>query len=73
MDFAHVKGQLTMAQVLDQLGLSARWRGQGPQRRGVCPLHRGDGRGRTFSVNGVGGCAARHPKGTRERSLGTRA
>jgi hypothetical protein len=22
-----------------------------PQRRGPCPLHRGDGRGRTFSVN----------------------
>ena len=23
----------------------------GPQRRGACPLHRGDARGRTFSVN----------------------
>ena len=29
----------------------ARLRGSGPQRRGPCPLHRGDGRGRTFSVN----------------------
>ena len=37
--------------MLDQLGLSARLRGSGPQRRGPCPLHRGDGRGRTFSVN----------------------
>jgi len=51
VDFAHVKGQLSLAQVLDQLGLSTRLRGNGPQRRGACPLHRGDGRGRTFSVN----------------------
>jgi DNA primase len=26
-------------------------RGRGPQRRCACPLHRGDGRGRSFSVN----------------------
>jgi hypothetical protein len=51
VDFAHVKGQLSLAQVLDQLGLSARLRGSGSQRRGACPLHRGDGRGRSFSVN----------------------
>ena len=51
IDFAHLKKQLTMAQVLDQLGLLARLRGSGPQRKGPCPLHRGDGRGRTFSVN----------------------
>jgi DNA primase len=25
--------------------------GRGPQRRGPCPIHRGDGRGRTFSVH----------------------
>jgi hypothetical protein len=37
--------------VLDQLGLSARLRGRGAQQRGACPLHRGDARGRTFSVN----------------------
>ena len=36
---------------LHQLGLSAQLRGRGPQRRGPCPLHRGDARGRTFSVN----------------------
>jgi transposase len=51
VDFAHVQEQLSLAQVLDQLGLSTRLRGNGPQRRGPCPLHRGDGRGRTFSVN----------------------
>jgi hypothetical protein len=51
LDFAHLKRQLPLARVLDQLGLSARLRGTGPQRRGPCPLHRGDARGRTFSVN----------------------
>ena len=51
LDFAHLKGQLSMARVLDQLGLSGRLRGSGPQRRCACPLHRGDARGRTFSVN----------------------
>jgi DNA primase len=51
VDFAHVKAQLSLTQVLDQLGLLPRLRGKGPQRRGPCPLHRGDGRGRTFSVN----------------------
>jgi transposase len=51
VDFVHLKRQLSLAQVLDQLGLSARLRGKGPQRRGPCPLHRGDARGRSFSVN----------------------
>jgi transposase len=51
IDFAHLKRQLSLARVLDQLGLTARLRGHGPQRRGACPLHRGDARGRTFSVN----------------------
>jgi len=49
LDFAHVKRQLTMAQVVEQLGLKLR--GGGPQRRCACPIHRGDGRGRTFSVH----------------------
>jgi DNA primase len=40
-----------MARVLDQLGLTARLRGSGVQRRCACPIHRGDARGRTFSVN----------------------
>ncbi len=51
IDFAHLKSQLPLARVLDQLGLTARLRGSGPQRRCACPLHRGDARGRTFSVN----------------------
>jgi transposase len=51
IDFAHLKQQLSLAQVLDHLGLMPRLRGSGSQRRGPCPLHRGDGRGRTFSVN----------------------
>ena len=51
IDFAHVKKQLPMARLLDHLGLSSRLRGSGPQRRCACPIHRGDGRGRTFSVN----------------------
>ena len=51
IDFAHLKQQLPLSRVLDQLGLTARLRGRGPQRRCACPLHRGDARGRTFSVN----------------------
>jgi hypothetical protein len=50
-DFAHLKRQLPMARVLEHLGLSSRLRGSGPQRRCACPMHRADGRGRTFSVN----------------------
>jgi transposase len=51
LDFAHLKTQLPMARVLDHLGLTARLKGSGPQRRCACPIHRGDGRGRTFSVD----------------------
>jgi CHC2 zinc finger len=51
LDFTHLKQQLPLAKVLDHLGLSSRLRGRGSQRRGACPLQRGDGRGRTFSVN----------------------
>ena len=51
VDFAHLKKQLSLARVLDQLGLSDRLRGSGAQRRCACPLHRGDARGRTFRVN----------------------
>jgi transposase len=51
IDFAHLKKQLPLARVLDQLALSARLRGNGPQKRCPCPLHRGDARGRTFSGN----------------------
>jgi hypothetical protein len=51
IDFAHLKRQLTMSQILDHLGLASRLRGSSAQRRGPCPLHRGDGRGKSFSVN----------------------
>jgi hypothetical protein len=51
IDFAHLKRQLPIARVLDQLELSSRLRGSGPQRRCTCPIHRGDARGRTFSVH----------------------
>lgn len=51
IDFGHLKMQLPLARVLDQLGLSERLRGSGAQKRCACPLHRGDARGRTFSVN----------------------
>jgi transposase len=51
LDFEHLKRQLPMARLLGHLGLAARLRGSGPQRRCACPIHRGDGRGRTFSVN----------------------
>lgn len=37
--------------MLDQLGVLTRLRSSGSQRHGPCPLHRGDGRGRTFRVN----------------------
>jgi transposase len=51
LDFEHIKTQLPMSRVLDHLGLAPRLKGSGPQRRCACPIHRGDGRGRTFSVN----------------------
>jgi transposase len=51
LDFAHLKKQLPLERVLDHLGLSQRLKGSGPQKRCACPIHRGDGRGRTFSVN----------------------
>jgi len=42
---------LSLERVLGHLGLTQRLRGSGPQRRCACPIHRGDNRGRTFSVN----------------------
>jgi hypothetical protein len=51
LDFAHLKSQLPLARVREHLGLSPRLHGRGPQRCGPCPIPRGDGRGRTFSVN----------------------
>ncbi len=51
IDFAHIKQQLPLVRVLDHLGLLSRLRGTGAQRRGTCPIHRADARGKTFSVN----------------------
>jgi transposase len=51
IDFGHLKQQLPLQRVLDHLGLATRLRGSGGQRRCACPIHRADGRGRTFSVN----------------------
>ena len=51
VDFEHLKSQLPLTRVLDQLGLLGRLGGSGVQRRCACPIHRGDGRGRSFSVN----------------------
>src|SRR5262249_40348319 len=51
LDFAHLKQQLPMLRVLEHLGLAAKLRGPGEQKRCACPIHRADGRGRTFSVH----------------------
>ena len=51
IDFAHLKKQLPMTRVFEHLGLASRLKGPGPQKRCACPIHRADGRGRTFSVN----------------------
>jgi transposase len=51
LDFSHIKKQLSIQRVLEHLGIAAKLRGPGAQKRCACPIHRADGRGRTFSVN----------------------
>src|SRR5262249_36026888 len=52
VDFAFVRAQVTMEQVLRHLGVFAGLRGRGPQRRGCCPVHdRAAAQGPTFSVH----------------------
>jgi transposase len=52
VDFAFLRAQVTMQQVLDHLGLSAQLRGGSQQRRGPCPVHSHSAdRERTFSVH----------------------
>ena len=52
VDFAEVRRQVSMLQVLEQLGHLKRLRGNGTQRRGPCPLHAAEGRhNRSFSVH----------------------
>ena len=50
MDFAHVKSQLPLQRLLEHLDLLTALRGRGPQRKGPCPLHADQAKGRTFSV-----------------------
>jgi hypothetical protein len=52
VDFAAIRRQVSMEQVLNHLGYLDRLTGSGPQRRGPCPLHADEhSRGRSFSVN----------------------
>jgi transposase len=52
IDFAALRRQVTLEQVLAHLGCLTKLRGSGPQRRGSCPIHESPNpRGRTFSVH----------------------
>jgi transposase len=52
VDFAFLRRQVTMEQVLRHLGLLDQLRGRGLQRRGCCPVHGQPGHGQqTFSVH----------------------
>jgi transposase len=52
VDFAFLRQQVTMEQVLRHLGLFEQLRGRGLQRRGCCPVHSPLGQGqKTFSVH----------------------
>ncbi len=52
IDFRHLRGQVTMERVLDEIGYFASMTGAGPQRRGPCPLHdEPHQRHRSFSVH----------------------
>jgi transposase len=51
IDFAFLRSQITLEQVLRQLGLFEDLKGRAPQLRGCCPLHEGDRRRRTWSVH----------------------
>jgi hypothetical protein len=52
VDFAFLRQQVTMEQVLRNLGLFEQLRGRGLQRRGCCPVHGQPGQGqKTFSVH----------------------
>jgi len=52
IDYAALRSQISMEQVLAQLGCLSRMKGSAAQRRGPCPLHApADPRNRSFSVN----------------------
>jgi transposase len=51
IDFAYLRQQITLEQVLRHLGLFDDLRGRAPQLRGRCPFHEGDRRQRTLSIH----------------------
>jgi transposase len=52
VDFAFLRGQVTMKKVLGHVGMLDQLHGRGPQLRGICPLHAPlSAADRTFSVN----------------------
>jgi transposase len=52
IDYAALRSQVSMEQVLAHLGCLTRLKGSGVQRRGPCPIHAAkDARSRSFSVN----------------------
>jgi hypothetical protein len=51
IDFAFLRQQTTLEQVLRHLGLFSDLRGRAPQLRGRCPFHEGDRHQRTLSVH----------------------
>lgn len=51
IDFAFLRSQVTLEQVLRHLGLFDDLKGRAPQLRGCCPFHEGDRRRRTLSVH----------------------
>lgn len=53
IDFAELRGQITIEQVLRELQWSDRLKGRGSQRRGPCPIHDESStlQGRSFSVD----------------------
>jgi transposase len=52
VDFAFLRAQITIEQVLRHLGVFAGLRGRGPQLRGCCPVHgQGGAKEQTFSVH----------------------
>ena len=52
VDFAFLREQVTLEQVLRHLGFFDQLRGRGPQRRGACPVHgQATDRQRTLSVH----------------------
>jgi transposase len=51
VDFAFLRSQITLEQVLRHLGLFDDLKGRAPQLRGCCPFHEGDRRRRTLSIH----------------------